>query len=147
MTPEQSHAREEIRYTQSVYNSEGDRGRFDGLASAFTEDGVLELDRGTFQGHEAIKGALSGAVEAKRAQHEAGEAQKVFLRHNLTTSRIEFVSDEEANAWTYFFVITPIGPDHCGVYIDNFVKTGERWLIKHRRVKIDWRNPASTVAG
>src|SRR5262249_2353687 len=110
MTPEQAHAREEIRYTQSVYNSEGDRGRVEGPARAFTEAGVLELARATFEGRQAIIDALSGAVETRRAEPRVGPGGKLFLRHNLTTSRVEFVGDEEANAWTYFFVVTPIGP-------------------------------------
>ena len=67
-----------------------------------------------------------------------------FVRHNLTTSRIEFVSDAEADCWTYFIVYTKFGPDHMGTYIDKFRKHGDRWLIAHRRVKLHWKNEAST---
>lgn len=143
MTPDEQLAREEIRYTQSVYNTEGDRGRIDGLLSAFTEDGALELDSGVYRGPEAIRAALSPVVDATRARSEASGTQP-FIRHNLTTSRVEFASDTDANAWTYWFVLTPIGFDHCGVYVDRFVKTGERWLIAHRRVKVDWTDPRSS---
>jgi len=147
MTPDQVLAREAIAHTQSIYNTEGDRGRLDGLLLTFTQDGVLELDRGTFEGREAIRGALSTAVDDKRreAVDPAPGAARVFLRHHLTTRRIEFVSDDEADVWTYFFVMTPIGLDHCGVYVDRFVRAGERWLIARRRVKIDWQSDDSAI--
>jgi hypothetical protein len=145
MTPDEQLAREEIRYTQSVYNNEGDRGRIDGLLTAFTDDGVLELDSGTYRGHDEIRAALSPVVDITRSQ-VAQSGTKPFIRHNLTTSRVEFTSGTEANAWTYWFVLTPIGFDHSGVYVDRFVKTGDRWLIAHRRVKVDWIDPRSSFS-
>jgi SnoaL-like domain len=145
MTPEQLLAREAIAHTQSVYNTEGDRGRLDELLETFTEDGVLELDRGAYTGREAIRGALSPAVDAKKAEVGAPGGPRIFLRHNLTTRRIEFRSGTEADAWTYFFVMTPIGLDHCGVYVDRFVARDGRWLIARRRVKIDWAADTSTI--
>ncbi|MCW2580422.1 MAG: hypothetical protein JWR82_2023 [Blastococcus sp.] len=145
MTPDELLAREAIAYTQSVYNTEGDRGRLDGLLATFTEDGVLELDRGGFRGREAIRGALSGAVEKKRG--EAAEGRRLFLRHHLTTRRVEFAGEAAADVWTYFFVMTPVGLDHSGVYVDRFVRQGERWLIARRRVKIDWQAENSAILG
>jgi hypothetical protein len=59
--------------------------------------------------------------------------------------RIELRSGSDADAWTYFHVFTPLGHDHCGVYVDRFTKHGERWLISHRRIKIDWVHPGSLV--
>jgi hypothetical protein len=147
MTPDQLLAREAIAHTQSVYNTEGDRGRLDGLLATFTEDGVLELDRGVFTGREQIRAALSPAVDAKRAEATAAGGPRVFLRHNLTTRRIEFRSATAADAWTYFFVMTPIGLDHSGVYVDRFVQRGDRWLIASRRVKIDWQAENSAIPG
>ena len=145
MTPDQAVAREAIAHTQSVYNTEGDRGRFDGLLATFAADGVLELDRGVFTGREEICAALSPAVDAKRAEARAADGPRIFLRHNLTTRRIEFRGPGEADAWTYFFVVTPIGLDHCGVYVDRFVRQGEQWLIANRRVKIDWQAANSAI--
>jgi len=147
LTPEQLVAREAIAHTQSVYNTDGDRGRLDGLLTAFTDDGVLELDRGSYAGHDAIRAALSPAVDAKRAEATGGDRPRVFLRHNLTTRRIEFDGTDAANAWTYFMVLTPVGLDHSGVYIDRFVRRGDRWLIAHRRVKIDWQAENSAILG
>jgi SnoaL-like domain len=142
--------REAIRYTMSVYNTEGDRGRIDGLASAFCEDGVLDFNDGhQAVGREAIVAALSPDVDAKRSEQGRGGGRndvKPFLRHNLTTCRIE-LGDGEAHSWTYFQVVTRAGLDHAGVYVDRFVPVGDRWLIKERRVKIDWSSPDSTMIG
>ena len=141
MTPEQAVAREAIKHTMSVYNTEGDRGRLDGLASAFFEDGVLETASGTFSGHQAIVEGLGQGVAKRASSPEKGVG---FVRHNLTTSRIEFTSETEADCWTYFIVFTKFGPDHMGTYIDKFKKRGDDWLIAHRRVKLHWNNETST---
>jgi hypothetical protein len=141
MTPDQAIAREAIKHTMSVYNTEGDRGRLDGLASAFFEDGVLETENETLHGRAAIAEGLGAGVTTRASEpgRDVG-----FVRHNLTTSRVEFRSDTEANSWTYFIVFTKFGPDHMGTYIDNFKKSDDRWLIAHRRVKLHWKNPESS---
>jgi SnoaL-like protein len=143
MTPEEILAREAIAHTQSIYCTEGDRGRLDELRETFAEDGVLVLDRGEFRGREAIRGELSVAVDEKRREAAAG-APQLFLRHHLTSRRIEFLGDE-ADVWTYFLVMTPVGLDHAGVYVDRFVRRDDRWLIARRRVKIDWQSEQSTI--
>ncbi len=137
MNVEEMLAREAIRYTMSVYNSAGDRGRMDEMMTAFAEDGSLEVQGAVHTGREAIKQnllAVSG-VEERRGRFETG--QKVFLRHNLSTSRIEMHGPTEADAWTYFFVITEAGLTSTGLYVDQYVKAGDRWLIKYRRVRTD----------
>jgi hypothetical protein len=101
------------------------------------------LDRGAFTGKEAIRGALSPAVEA--TQDEAFGGGRLFLQHNLTTRRIEFPSDTTADVWTYFLVMTPIGMDRSGVYVDRFVKCQGRWLNARPRVEIDWRAATPTI--
>ena len=68
-----------------------------------------------------------------------------FLRHNLTSCHIELRTPTEAAAWTYFLVHTPIGLDRSGVYIDRFASIGDRWLIAHRRIKVDWAHERSRI--
>jgi hypothetical protein len=145
MTPEQARSAAAIRQTQAVYATEGDRGRVDDLLATFTEEGVLEFHGLVHQGRDAIRAALSPTADARKL--EAGRGARVFLRHNLTTSRIEFdVADDAAHAWTYFMVMSPIGLDHTGLYVDRFVRQDERWLIARRRVKINWAAPGSSQA-
>ncbi|NDA77956.1 MAG: hypothetical protein EBY07_09205 [Actinobacteria bacterium] len=59
-----------------------------------------------------------------------------LLRHNLTTSRVEFIDDDRAQGWTYFMAMTRFGLDHAGRYIDTFCREGERWLIEDRRIVV-----------
>jgi hypothetical protein len=40
-------------------------------------------------------------------------------------------------------VVTEIGFDHSGVYVDDFVKSGDRWLIAHRAANLEWVRPDS----
>jgi hypothetical protein len=42
-----------------------------------------------------------------------------------------------ARGWTYFVVLTDVGPDHAVVYIARFSREKEDWLIADRRVRID----------
>jgi hypothetical protein len=152
VTPEQAVAMEAIRYTQAVYNTEGDRGRVDALLDTFTPCGLLEFHGVAHEGREAIRTALSPAVQAKKAEVDSAPSNgaghgRVFLRHNLTTSRVEFDGADAADAWTYFMVMTPIGLDHTGVYVDRFVRHGERWLLSRRRVRIDWADTNSAQFG
>jgi hypothetical protein len=146
MNVEELLAREEIRLVMSTYTMAGDRGRLDELVTAFTTDGVLEFNGQQHKGHEAIVRALTRVEPEGRAETRGSSEATPFVRHNLTSSRIELRSAVAAEAWTYFDVVTPIGFDHCGVYVDRFSKASGRWLIEHRRVKIDWRHPQSTMA-
>jgi hypothetical protein len=146
MGADEALAREAIRYTLSVYNSSGDRGRLDELAAAFAPDGILEFSGSRFVGRAAIIEALGGTVELTHKSATAPDGPAPLVRHHLTTSRIELVNDREAQGWTYFFVVTGVGPDHSGVYVDRFAALDGRWLITHRRVKIDWQDPGSVMA-
>src|SRR5690349_14809215 len=113
MTIDELLAREAIRATLAAYNFSGDRGRADELAEAFAEDGTLEFGGNVYRGRAAIAAAIGG-VGQRADVSGAGIEPRVrpFVRHHLTSSRIELRSGNEADAWTYFFVMTPIGPDH-----------------------------------
>jgi hypothetical protein len=146
-------ARERIRDTLARYNWSGDAYRLDDLASAFLEDGVLEV-RGQqpVEGRAAIVTFLSGGSgpsddESRRAARlaEAGGSRRI-VRHLLTNTRFLEVSRDRASVSSYFTVITDIGLDHHGRYRDVFEPVGDEWLIRHRFVSTDWRDPRSTMA-
>src|SRR3954468_729365 len=109
-------AREAVRYTMSGYPSAGDRGALEELASAFAADGVLEMFGGAYVGRAAIIERLGAVVDPASSGPDG--APLGFMRHNLTSCRIELRSPTAADAWTYFLVNTPIGLDHSGVYVD-----------------------------
>jgi hypothetical protein len=66
-----------------------------------------------------------------------------FIRHHLSTSKIDLTGPVTARARTYWVAWTDIGPDHAGYYLDDFRKVGDQWLIAHRRVRLDWESPDS----
>ncbi|MGE2688431.1 nuclear transport factor 2 family protein [Mycolicibacterium pulveris] len=138
--------REHIRDTLARYNWSGDAMRLDELASAFCEDGELEL-RGSapVRGRRAIVDFLGGAVAAPNAAAQASSVKRI-VRHNVANIRFTEVTPEQARVACYFTVFTEIGLDHFGRYRDVFVPVDGDWLIKHRFVSTDWSAPNSTMA-
>ncbi len=142
-------ARESCRDTLAQYSHAGDRYLLKEFAGAFCEDGILEI-RGSapVQGRAAIMERFGGgtaALEARQAAkaQEPGRPRRI-VRHNVTNIRFETVSPTEATVASYFTVFTEVGTDHMGRYRDRLVPVGERWLIAHRFVSVDWHAPDST---
>jgi SnoaL-like domain len=131
--------REAIRYTIGRYNSAIDRSAYPELAEVFTQDGTMAFGgHARFEGREKIIAALSAGAE-KRGAFDA----KNFQRHLLGNSIINVVDDRSARSVHYILVITELGVDHSGVYVDDFVKSGDRWLIEHRQANLEWVRPDS----
>lgn len=144
MTPEDLLAREAIRDTLAKYTTSGDRLRIDDFVSCFTEDGVIEAENVRvdqafrYEGRAAIRTWQERWLSGRAGTHGAS-----FVRHHLSTSRIELTGPDIATARTYWVAWTDIGPDHAGYYLDTFRKVGEEWLIAHRRVRLDWEAEGS----
>jgi len=148
-------ARERIRDTLARYSWSGDAFRLNELAAAFCEDGELEVrGQAPVRGREAIVAFLSGGVEpgddearraARLAQADAAGVRRI-VRHLLTNTRMLEIAPDRARVESYFTVITEIGLDHHGRYRDVLVPVGDDWLIRHRFVSTDWRDPRSTMA-
>lgn len=147
MTVEEMLAREGVRKTIHLYNAAGDARDGEAFVRLFAEDAVLE-----FAGFGPVPGFRSAGLEAIRARtatwspvpgQDPSLSLASFIRHNLTTCRIDLTGPDEANARTYFVVFTDIGPDHAGTYADTLVRAGEEWLFAHRRITLDWRAPDS----
>jgi hypothetical protein len=141
--------REACRDTLAQYTHAGDRYLLEEFAGAFCEEGILEV-RGAapLQGRAAIIDRFGGPSEAARVRQAAGavdhDRSRRVVRHNVTNIRFEAVSPTEATVASYFTVFTEIGLDHMGRYRDRLVPVGERWLIAHRFVSVDWRSPDTT---
>lgn len=140
-------AREAIRDTLAKYNVSGDRLKIDDYAACFTEDGIMEAEHKDpafafrYEGRETIRAWQQRWLE--QTLSGAGVHQATFARHHLATSKIDLAGPDTATVRTYWVAWTDIGPDHAGYYLDTFRKVGEEWLIAHRRVREDWRSPAS----
>ena len=115
-------------------------------------DGVLEI-RGSepIEGRPAIMERFGGGSAAQQARQAAREQQsgatRKVVRHNVTNVRFESVTPTEATVASYFTVFTEVGPDHMGRYRDRLVPVGDRWLIAHRFVSVDWHSPDSIFGG
>jgi ketosteroid isomerase-like protein len=144
MTVDELIARESIRHTLATYNTAGDSLRVDEFIAVFTDDAILESGSFRNEGRQAIHNWMTRWSPPTDAATKARKA--TFVRHHLTTSKIEFTGPTTAKGRTYFAVYTDIGPDHCGYYTDVFRKSGERWLIAHRKVRIDWVSPDSLMS-
>jgi hypothetical protein len=141
--------RESCRDTLAQYTHAGDRFLLEEFAGAFCEEGVLEIRASEpVQGRTAIMERFGGGTAALQARQaakaqEPGAPRRV-VRHNVTNIRFESVSPTEAIVASYFTVFTEVGPDHMGRYRDRLVPVGDRWLIAHRFVSVDWHAPDST---
>jgi hypothetical protein len=126
--------REAIRYTIGRYNSAIDRSAYPELAEVFIPAGTMVFGGQTrFEGRDEIIAALTAGAQ-RRGAFEA----KNFQRHLLGNSIINVVDDTRARAVHYIVVITELGVDHTGVYVDDFVKSEDRWLIAHRAANLEW---------
>ncbi|MGE3328473.1 MAG: nuclear transport factor 2 family protein [Acidimicrobiia bacterium] len=127
-------AREAIRHTLASYHIAGDGNDADGYAAVFTEDGVVRAGGMEIAGREQLR-------EWKAARTKVLTA--AFVRHNLTTCKIDLTGPDSATGRAYFFVVTDVGPDHCGTYDDEYRKVGDEWLIASRNVDMLWLSPDS----
>ena len=134
MEPFELEARESIRDLVARYNANGDSGRFDDMLALFAEDATLELAEGTYTGRAAIRAFFEGV--AKRTGVGA-ERRATFVRHFTATHQIDVVSQSDARGRCYYAVLTDRGLDHWGRYVDEYRRSGGRWLFLRRKVTLD----------
>ena len=137
MDIEEMLAREEIRCLMAEYNMAGDSARAEEFAGVFTEDAELTTTGLELRGRRNIARGIFGAV----ADAGTDRPRPAFVRHNLTTSKVTFTGDGEARGRTYFVVLTDIGVDHSGIYIDEFRREQGNWKIAKRKVRVEYHAP------
>ena len=137
---------EAIRATIMGYTVAADSRDAARFATLWAEDALFE-----FAGFDPLPGfrraglaeiAAGTAAWSPVPGKDPSLSQTAFIRHNLTTSEIELTGPDSARARTYFVVMTELGPDHAGVYVDELARIDGRWLFKHRKIELDWRSPA-----
>lgn len=134
-------AREAIRDLVTRYNSNGDSGRFEEVALLFAPDGVLELpDGSSHQGPDAV---LSAFVAVRDRAFPEGRSRHVH--HLVATHQIDLHDDGHASGRAYYQVLTAVGVDHWGRYVDRYRVVDGRWRLAHRRVTVDGSHPASLM--
>jgi ketosteroid isomerase-like protein len=138
MSLEQTVSREHIRDTLARYNIAGDGRDLEAFVGTFTDDAVYESAVFRCVGRADIESYLRTAWAAKPKGPSAR-----FRRHNLTTCQIDLTGAGTANSRTYYFVVSDLGPDHSGYYVDQWREERGRWLMSHREVWMDWCHPQS----
>jgi SnoaL-like domain len=131
-------ARVEIDDLISRYGRYADSGRSAELAELFTDDGVLTAGDDEVQGRRAIAAYLDASKASLADRDPAGR-----IRHHVSTRRIDLTSRTSARATCYFLAITGRGPDHWGVYRDEFVHDGAQWRFARRAAVVEGRAPGS----
>ncbi|MEW2014407.1 nuclear transport factor 2 family protein [Rhodococcus sp. NPDC076796] len=92
---------------------------FESMAETlFTEDGVFVLPDGRTVPRTEIHQILGGTGPT-------------LIRHHITTIDIEFNSDDEASADSFFMALTDLAqPDHWGRWHDSLRRQDDgRWLL------------------
>jgi ketosteroid isomerase-like protein len=148
-------ARESIRDLTTRYNSNGDAGRFANVRQLFLDDAVMDLEGEVKTGLDEIMTIFTGTQSKLHDIPAAGipgapieKAALPYVRHFTATHQIDLVDENNATGRLYFFVVTPIGPDHWGRYTDTYRTNAEgQWKFARRHVKVDGRSANSLFGG
>ena len=134
-------ARESIRDLVTRYNSNGDAGRFAHVIELFADDAVMQLPDRVYTGRAEIMTIFTGTQDTVR-----GSETLAYVRHHVATHQIDIVDATTASGRCYFAVLSPVGLDHWGRYIDRYVCIDGSWKFEHRRVHVDGRSTNSWFA-
>lgn len=129
---------EDIRALIDRYAILGDVGRVDELAGLFTLDGVLETGTWRCDGRTAIRERLAG-------EGQPGDPGLTFMRHHVTSCDLVLNEEATASGRTYFLLITNVGLDRAGTYVDAFRREDGWWRFSHRAVRMDWISDRSLM--
>ena len=138
-------AREAIRDLVARYNSYGDAGLFDRMLDLFAEDAVLEIRDVVHNGRDAIR-AVFTRVPGRTSEAGSG-GRPAYLRHCTSTHQIDLLDETKATGRSYFFVLTSVGLDHWGRYLDEYRVVDGEWRFAKRRVLPDDLAPQSLFSG
>lgn len=126
-------ARDEIRDLVARYNANGDTGRFAQVRELFTNDAVMRIEPDQeYVGIDAIMTIFTGT-----SSNTAAANALTHVRHFTSTHQIDLEDDSHASGRLYFAVLTDVGLDHWGRYVDRYVRTVEGWRFARRSVSVD----------
>jgi hypothetical protein len=129
---ERSVAREEIRDLVARYNANGDTGRFAQVRDLFVGDAVMKIEPDDeYVGIDAIMTIFTGTST------NTASSALTHVRHFTSTHQIDFDDADHASGRLYFAVLTDVGLDHWGRYVDRYVRTAEGWRFARRSVSVD----------
>ena len=126
-------ARESIRDLVARYNANGDTGRFGQVRELFSSDATMDIGDGTvYSGIDEVMTIFTGTKETTGAA-----SGFTHVRHSTTTHQIDLIDEGHASGRLYFFVVTDIGLDHWGRYMDSYIAIDGNWKFSSRKVTVD----------
>ena len=138
-------AREAIRDLVARYNANGDSGRFEQVMELFTDDAFMAADGTEYRGKGEILTLFTGASDQVKSGGPDGSSGPTpsYIRHFTATHQIDIVDEHSATGRAYFAVLSPVGLDHWGRYVDTYQVVDGRWLFASRIVTTDDMAPDS----
>lgn len=137
MTIEELLARESIRKIIEKYSMAGDEYDEDKYISCFTDDAIMEFDPFPGQGQVRLEGtkAIGEFVASFFGALKSGTVKLPgeFARHHIAMNEIELTGSDTAKAKSYCLVTSKEGLQNTGIYTGTFKKSGDNWLITHRK--------------
>jgi len=130
-------AAESIRDLVARYNAYGDSGLFDRLPELFAPDAVMDTPiNGVRVGHAEI---LTIFTDARDQANRGKDPMRLF--HLTSTHQIDLIDESKAKGRCYYFVLTAVGLDHWGRYIDEYRTVDGAWKFARRRATVDGSSP------
>ncbi|MEM1176269.1 MAG: nuclear transport factor 2 family protein [Pseudomonadota bacterium] len=113
----------------------------DGVSRLFTEDGVMEWHLAGAQQQPPLAKGRAAIAQYSRQAHEVRLAGRQS-RHHFSGLVFHELSETEALT-EHVFMVTHVIPGEppvlvaSGLYRINWQKTGEAWLMTHRKLHVD----------
>lgn len=147
MGPSELTAREQVRDLIARYTWAADRGRFDEVADCFAEQGVLDVGDhgGRWTGRTEIARQLTSVAARVAERADTTGARPGPVHHHVSSTQLSDITGSSMSARSYFLVITSVGVDHWGRYLDNLEREEDRWVFAERIVRVDGHDPASLM--
>lgn len=132
-------ARESIRDLVARYNANGDSGRFGHVRELFCSEATMNIgDARTYSGIDDVMTIFT------RTKGDTGATPGLtHVRHTTSTHQIDLFDEQSASGRLYFTVLTDIGIDHWGRYVDTYGVEDGVWKFTSRTVTVDGWAPNS----
>lgn len=124
--------RDAIRDLVARYNANGDTGRFAQVRDLFLPDAVMRIEPSDeYVGIDRIMEIFTGTKST------TASPGLTHVRHFTSTHQIDMDGPDRATGRLYFAVLTDVGLDHWGRYVDGYARTDRGWKFARRSVSVD----------
>lgn len=136
-----------IKKLRVLYCHHLDSGRIDSLTQLFTEDAIVQVDRGCWKGREEIHAGLSTAF----SEYDVHKRSAYPFAHLVSNQWVELLDENRAEGRCHLqFLATgkPVEENPLillAIYADEYLRVDGQWLISRTRLDVIW--PAFDVAG